>query len=177
MPLEWRIFNIRLGTARRVIERAFGILTRKFKAFKNPLDFDLRNIDKIILTSFILHNYMLKENEFIEINRQRYGNESDDSSSSESDECDSNHECDSNCSDDSEYCSDSDEEASDDSADSSDEEVEVNSDATTSSSETSSEDKAEEDEVINIQGQRLRDVLCEYFVSPAGDVAWQWNLL
>ncbi|KAK4322343.1 hypothetical protein Pmani_001916 [Petrolisthes manimaculis] len=51
-------FNYRLSRARRTSENAFGILSAKFRIFKQPIITSPKNISKIILATVVLHNYL-----------------------------------------------------------------------------------------------------------------------
>ena len=53
-------FNYRLSRARRVSENAFVILYQKFRVYNRNLQSDPDNADKIILTTCILHNFIIK---------------------------------------------------------------------------------------------------------------------
>lgn len=61
--IEKQTFNYRLSRARRVSENAFGNLAQKFRLYFRTLNASPENVDKIILTTCILHNY-IKNNEF-----------------------------------------------------------------------------------------------------------------
>ncbi|KAJ8672373.1 hypothetical protein QAD02_003632 [Eretmocerus hayati] len=186
MPLERRIFNIRLGTARRVIERAFGILTKKFRCFENPLDFNLETIDLIILTSFILHNYLLTESRDVDVDRHRYGHDSDDDDSSSDEDSELEDDASSlasqsssgiSCEESSRSRSSDSDASMDDADDGSDVEQSSSSSSSEESSEVSSEDEEFDDVNPDAQGELMRDILCQYFTSPAGNVEWQWDLI
>lgn len=58
---EKRIFNYRLSRARRVIENTFGILTSKFRIFNRPINLKLENIEKVVMASYVLHNFFRKK--------------------------------------------------------------------------------------------------------------------
>ena len=55
---EERIFNYRLSRARRISENAFGILANRFKFFLSTISLSPENIEKIILASCVLNNYL-----------------------------------------------------------------------------------------------------------------------
>ncbi|XP_054283237.1 uncharacterized protein LOC129000300 [Macrosteles quadrilineatus] len=57
---EKYIFNYRLSRARRVVENAFGILCQKFRIFNRRIQAAPENVDFIILTTCILHNFIKK---------------------------------------------------------------------------------------------------------------------
>lgn len=55
-----RIFNYRLCRARRIVENAFGILTQKFRLYNRRIQAKPENVDYIILTTCVLHNFIKK---------------------------------------------------------------------------------------------------------------------
>lgn len=55
------IYNYRHSRARRTTENVFGILSSYFRIFHTPISTNPEKIDKIILTSCILHNMMRSE--------------------------------------------------------------------------------------------------------------------
>ncbi|XP_064090654.1 uncharacterized protein LOC135204347 [Macrobrachium nipponense] len=55
---EKRMFNYRLSRARRTSENAFGILSAKFRIFKQPINTSPENINSIILAACSLHNFL-----------------------------------------------------------------------------------------------------------------------
>ena len=57
---ETRIFNYRLSRARRIVENAFGILSARFQIFHKAINLKLENIDLIVLTCCVLHNFLRK---------------------------------------------------------------------------------------------------------------------
>ncbi|XP_008185414.1 uncharacterized protein LOC103310083 [Acyrthosiphon pisum] len=62
--IEKQIFNYRLSRARRVSENAFGHLVQKFRIYFRSINLLPENVDNVILTTCILHNY-IKENDLI----------------------------------------------------------------------------------------------------------------
>jgi len=57
-----RIFNYRLSRARRCSENVFGILVQKFRIYNRRIQSKPENVDKIILATCVLHNF-IKKNE------------------------------------------------------------------------------------------------------------------
>lgn len=51
-------FNDRLSRARKVVEDAFGQLTAKFRIYCRRLNVLPRNADTIVMTTYILHNFI-----------------------------------------------------------------------------------------------------------------------
>lgn len=56
-----RIYNIRLTTARRKVECAFGIYANKWRIFHRPLDVNSDFCDIIIKSCCALHNFVRKK--------------------------------------------------------------------------------------------------------------------
>ncbi|XP_046394733.1 putative nuclease HARBI1 [Ischnura elegans] len=61
MSTRHKVFNYRLSRARRVVENAFGILANRFRIYLRPIEVCLPTIDKLILCSCALHNYLLAD--------------------------------------------------------------------------------------------------------------------
>eukprot|EP00102_Acyrthosiphon_pisum_P019169 XP_016656379.1 PREDICTED: uncharacterized protein LOC107882497 [Acyrthosiphon pisum] len=57
---EKRIYNYRICRARRVVENAFGILSQKFRIYNRRIQAKPENVDVIIITTCILHNFIKK---------------------------------------------------------------------------------------------------------------------
>lgn len=55
------IFNYRLSRALRVIENTFGILASKFRIFNHPINLKLENIEKVVMASCVLHNFLRRK--------------------------------------------------------------------------------------------------------------------
>ena len=53
-----RIFNNRLSRARRIVENVFGILTCRFGVFKQAIPLEPEKVEKIVLASCALHNFL-----------------------------------------------------------------------------------------------------------------------
>lgn len=56
-----RVFNYRLSRARRIIENTFGILVSRFRIFNQPINLKLENIEKVVMATCVLHNYLRKK--------------------------------------------------------------------------------------------------------------------
>ncbi|XP_026482678.1 uncharacterized protein LOC113390772 [Ctenocephalides felis] len=54
-----KIYNYRVCRDRRFVENAFGILVSRFRIFKTPINVEPNNIDRIVLASCALHNYLM----------------------------------------------------------------------------------------------------------------------
>ncbi|XP_060871321.1 uncharacterized protein LOC132945564 [Metopolophium dirhodum] len=55
---ENKVFNYRLSRARQTVESSFGILTARFRVYKRPFECKLDTIDKVVLATIVLHNYL-----------------------------------------------------------------------------------------------------------------------
>lgn len=55
-------YNYRLCRARRVVENAFFILTKKWRVYKGPIELKEDATIKVILATCILHNYLRVKN-------------------------------------------------------------------------------------------------------------------
>lgn len=53
-----KVFNYRLSRGRQTVESAFGILAARFRVFKRPFECKLETIDKVVLATVVLHNYL-----------------------------------------------------------------------------------------------------------------------
>ncbi|XP_014666808.1 PREDICTED: uncharacterized protein LOC106808559 [Priapulus caudatus] len=58
MELDKRVYNYRLSRARRVVENAFGIMANKFRVLLTNIALPPKTIDKIVMASCALHNYL-----------------------------------------------------------------------------------------------------------------------
>ena len=56
-----RVFNYRLSRARRVVENAFGQLSQRFRVFGRPIPLAPIKVEKIVMASCCLHNYLLRD--------------------------------------------------------------------------------------------------------------------
>ena len=66
--LSWTVFRakkkcvrLRLSLARRVVEKAFGILTQRFRVFLRPIAARVDVADKIVKASCCLHNFLMRD--------------------------------------------------------------------------------------------------------------------
>ena len=57
---ESRIFNYRFSRARRVVENAFGILSKRFRVFLNKINLQPEFVDKLALAACCLHNFLIE---------------------------------------------------------------------------------------------------------------------
>lgn len=58
LTYDEKVFNYRLSRARRIVENAFGILVSRFRLFEKPIPLLPETIDKVILASCTLHNFL-----------------------------------------------------------------------------------------------------------------------
>lgn len=70
-----RIYNYRVSRARRVVENAFGILASKFRVFEEPISLKVETVDKVVLASCALHNYLKKTHCYVPPGLADYDNE------------------------------------------------------------------------------------------------------
>lgn len=54
-------FNYRISRARMVVECAFGMLANRFRIFHRPIEVLPETVDQIIMTSCVLHNFLIDE--------------------------------------------------------------------------------------------------------------------
>lgn len=73
-----RIFNYRLSRARRIIECAFGLLVGKWRIFKTALGFGLETVEKIVMCTVALHNFLIDSEIDIPQDQRRYVNDNYD---------------------------------------------------------------------------------------------------
>ncbi|RVE44383.1 hypothetical protein evm_010953 [Chilo suppressalis] len=57
---ERKIFNYRLSRARHIVENAFGILASRFRIYHTAINLEPKNIEKIVMATCVLHNYLIK---------------------------------------------------------------------------------------------------------------------
>ncbi|XP_058833789.1 uncharacterized protein LOC131691426 [Topomyia yanbarensis] len=57
-----RVFNFRLSHTRRIIENAFGILSVRFRVFRNAINLDAAKTRTLTLACCALHNYLSMKN-------------------------------------------------------------------------------------------------------------------
>lgn len=58
---EKKIFNYRLSRARSKVENAFGILSNRFRIFHTAISVNLEAIDRIVMATCVLHNYLRRK--------------------------------------------------------------------------------------------------------------------
>lgn len=56
-----RIYNYRLSRARRVVENAFGILSARFRVFRNAIHLDADKTKRLTLACCALHNFLIEK--------------------------------------------------------------------------------------------------------------------
>lgn len=56
-----RIYNYRLSRSRMVVENAFGILSTKFRIFRKEISMYPEGVEKLVLASVVLHNYLRRK--------------------------------------------------------------------------------------------------------------------
>ncbi|XP_036143379.1 protein ALP1-like, partial [Monomorium pharaonis] len=66
------IFNYRLSRARRLIENTFGILASRWRVFRKPILMHPKSVDKIIMATICLHNYLKTKNDLRPIENRMY---------------------------------------------------------------------------------------------------------
>ncbi|CAH1966695.1 unnamed protein product [Acanthoscelides obtectus] len=59
LPREIEIYNYRLSRARRTVECAFGILVSKWRCLKTELQVEPHHVDKLVMTTCLLHNILI----------------------------------------------------------------------------------------------------------------------
>ncbi|CAF1345357.1 unnamed protein product [Didymodactylos carnosus] len=76
MPHYQANFNYRLSRTGSAIERAFGQLKNRFRMAHKKIEFSIKNIDNIIKTICVLHNFCVNTHDNVEtewtINEPRY---------------------------------------------------------------------------------------------------------
>jgi len=58
LELTQRVFNYRLSRVRRIVENAYGILSSRFGVFQKPIPLEPEKVEKVVLTSCVLHNFL-----------------------------------------------------------------------------------------------------------------------
>ncbi|KAJ8929357.1 hypothetical protein NQ314_017961 [Rhamnusium bicolor] len=55
-----RIFNYHLSRSRCVVENTFGIMASRFKVLQTAINLNIKNIDTVVITCCVLHNFLRK---------------------------------------------------------------------------------------------------------------------
>lgn len=61
--IERQIFNIRLSRARQVVERAFGIMSNRFRIFQTKMNLSVEKVELVTKTCCLLHNLLICQND------------------------------------------------------------------------------------------------------------------
>lgn len=72
LSAEEEVFNYRLSRARLQIERAFGILTKKWRILESALDWKLINCDTLVMSLICLHKFLITNEMDMEDPQKRY---------------------------------------------------------------------------------------------------------
>lgn len=59
---ERRIYNYRLGRVKQVTENAFGILSARFRIYRQPLEYCDSSTKSLVAATIALHNFLIMEN-------------------------------------------------------------------------------------------------------------------
>ena len=62
LTIKQKIFNYRLSRARLTIECSFGILVSRWRVFDRDLPFNLKTCENIIISTILLHNFIITQN-------------------------------------------------------------------------------------------------------------------
>lgn len=78
------VFNYTLSRARMVVECAFGLLANRFRIFHRPIEVSTNTIDKIVMTSCVLHSFLITQrlrssNELNDLNEDVLGDDGNNS--------------------------------------------------------------------------------------------------
>lgn len=55
------VFSYRLSRARHIVENVFGILASRFGIFKSPINLKPENIEKVVMGTCALHNFLIDQ--------------------------------------------------------------------------------------------------------------------
>lgn len=69
---EERNFNYRQSRARRIIECAFGLLKNKCHVYEKPIGLGVTKVEKIILATVCLHNFLITSELMLDEQHRRY---------------------------------------------------------------------------------------------------------
>ena len=116
-----KVFNYRLSRARRIIECAFGTLTKKWRVLESPLAWKVEHSETIVMALICMHNFIITNELEMNPNQRQYLDDDEDETDNDENNIDNDYE-------------------------------------------------------INENGATgTRNILADYFVSPAGQVPWQWR--
>ena len=58
LSLKQKVFNYRLSRSRRIIENTFGILSSRFRIFRQCIELNPNFVEEIVMAACVLHNYL-----------------------------------------------------------------------------------------------------------------------
>ena len=70
LPLTQKFFNYRLSHACRIVENEFGIVVQRWQIFNRRMQLLPENMDCVIKTSCVLHNYLTEAKDLSAINQK-----------------------------------------------------------------------------------------------------------
>lgn len=70
-----RGYNYRLSRARRIVENAFGVLSKRWRVYRRPFECKVETVDKVVKATCVLHNLLINDDiGFLIRNRQPESN-------------------------------------------------------------------------------------------------------